>query len=403
LTHSQPEQIQATSSFDFGNLEETPFKFMQEQQQPATNTEPTKFDFSAFGADFSTAPSTNNTVAPTELAHNQESNSFDFLEDLKGLEGFKGTEEALATHVETPDFNSFDLSTPPNLPDLESFETPTESLPDFRGFETTSPETGRAETFSFEAATQMMGDFDNFTGGSGKAGPVEPLFPDFGEDTNAKVEDKGDIGLNWFSEPATQTQPTATAKEPSTVPSVQDQVEALFEAPFKGLTEEPTTATTAKVVDVQPQPQPQEVAQVPEKATPVQVEVSTPIAAAPITNGNGNGAAKAVADAGSLDTFLQVVKNNPRDASANLQLAEAYLQQGQAPQAITYYTGAIKGADSATLEQIAQRLRSILGQRDANPRFHHVLGDVYMKQGQHNLALNEYQLALGRSKSSAKF
>jgi tetratricopeptide (TPR) repeat protein len=390
LTHNQPEQTQASSSFYFGNLEETPFKFMQEQQPPATDTEPAKFDFGAFSTDFGTAPSTNNTAT-----HSQESKEFDFLEDLKGLEGFKGTEDALATPAEAHDLNSFDLSTPSDLTDLESFKTPTESLPDFKGFETANPDQGKAETFSFETATQMMGDFENFTGGSGKAGPVEPLFPDFGEDTAPKIEDQG---LNWFNEPATQAKSTTAAKEPSTVPSVQDQVEALFDEPFKGLTEEP-----AKVVDAQPVFPKVETAQVPEKTTPTQVEVSTPISSAPTTNGNGNGAAKAVADTASLDTALQVVKNNPRDASANLQLAEAYLQQGQAPQAITYYTGAIKGADSATLEQIAQRLRSILGQRDANPRFHHVLGDVYMKQGQHNLALNEYQLALGRNKSSAKF
>lgn len=99
-----------------------------------------------------------------------------------------------------------------------------------------------------------------------------------------------------------------------------------------------------------------------------------------------------------IDSYLKLVKSDPRNLLANIDLAEAYYQQGQYNQAITYYTGAIRVADKGTLDQLATRLQSILQQPGANPRFHRVLGDVYMKQGQFNVALNEYQLALGPAK-----
>lgn len=203
--------------------------------------------------------------------------------------------------------------------------------------------------------------------------------------------------LPAFEATAPQVQPVAEAELPpvqieATPPTLSQTTPTKNEAQLAQAVSEVTV----------PQPKAETVVAQPKVEMP---SVQSPVAVVPQSVANPatptveatatNGAAKV----NTLDSYLQQVKTNPRDTEANVQLAEAYYQQGQHNQAITYFGGAIKAADKPTLDKLANRLQNILGEANANPRFHRVLGDVYMKQGQYNMALNEYNQALGTAKA----
>ncbi len=103
------------------------------------------------------------------------------------------------------------------------------------------------------------------------------------------------------------------------------------------------------------------------------------------TNGSAN----------DLASYQNRVKQNPRDLEANLHLGNSYYEQSKYSEAITHYNTAIKVADAETLKGIVARLEKITASEDTNTRFHRVLGDAYMKQGQYHWALSEYNKALG--------
>ena len=212
-----------------------------------------------------------------------------------------------------------------------------------------------------------LGDFVDFEAFAGDTEPGKDLLPEVFEapDEAAKPAQADFMDLPDLMpfEPfelsqAVESAPTATAPE-TELPPVQ-------------------------IVATQPQSKP-------EAVTAQAASASSSPATQPIANGQGK--------TQTLESYLQMVKSNPRDLVANLELADAYYQQGQYNQSITYYTGAIKAADKPGLEQLAGRLRGIVKENGASPRFHHVLGDVYMKQGQASLALNEYKLALSTTKA----
>ncbi len=220
-----------------------------------------------------------------------------------------------------------------------------------------------------------LDDFVDFEAFANDTKPTEDLFPEiFGEQAEETKEGQPNftdlpdlIPLEPFEMPqAAKTAPTVSAAE-TELPPVQ-------------------------IVATPPQPRPETATFQP---VPSQQPVAQPVSSQPAAQSIANGQSKPQ----TLENYLQLVKNNPRDVAANLELADAYYQQGQYNQSITYYTGAIKAADKPALEQLAGRLRGIVKASGASPRFHHVLGDVYMKQGQANLALNEYKLALSTTKA----
>jgi tetratricopeptide (TPR) repeat protein len=104
---------------------------------------------------------------------------------------------------------------------------------------------------------------------------------------------------------------------------------------------------------------------------------------------NGNGAGN------DLANYQSRIRQNPKDLEANLQLGNAYVEQNKVTEALAHYSNAIKVADAETLKTIVAKLQKITEESDANPRYHRVLGDAYMKQGQYHWALSEYSKALG--------
>ena len=87
-----------------------------------------------------------------------------------------------------------------------------------------------------------------------------------------------------------------------------------------------------------------------------------------------------------------LVAAEPGNHFARLTLAVAY-SDGQQDRALNEYRRLIKDSEELVPEVI-ERLKEMIADGDAPGRAHRVLGDAYMKQGQFDLAMAEFQRAL---------
>ena len=87
-----------------------------------------------------------------------------------------------------------------------------------------------------------------------------------------------------------------------------------------------------------------------------------------------------------------LVAAEPGNHFARLTLAVAY-SDGQHDRALSEYRRLIKESDEL-LPEVIERLREMIADGGAPGRAHRVLGDAYMKQGQFDLAMAEFQRAL---------
>jgi len=87
-----------------------------------------------------------------------------------------------------------------------------------------------------------------------------------------------------------------------------------------------------------------------------------------------------------------LVAAEPSNHFARLTLAVAY-SDGQPERALNEYRRLIKNSDEV-LPEVVERLREMIADGGAPARVHRVLGDAYMKQGQFDLAMAEFQRAL---------
>jgi Tfp pilus assembly protein PilF len=90
-----------------------------------------------------------------------------------------------------------------------------------------------------------------------------------------------------------------------------------------------------------------------------------------------------------LESLVQADPSNP---FARLTLAVAY-SSTDPERALNEYRRLIKDSDELVPE-IIERLREMIADGDAPPRVYRVLGDAYMKLGQFDLAMAEFQRAL---------
>ncbi|MEO6457055.1 MAG: tetratricopeptide repeat protein, partial [Chloroflexia bacterium] len=88
----------------------------------------------------------------------------------------------------------------------------------------------------------------------------------------------------------------------------------------------------------------------------------------------------------------EMADHNPDDLSTQMALASAYAQSGEYDAALRTYRRALKKRtmSPAMLEVIADELSDIEAEAAHLPRFHQVLGDLYMKQGRYKDAIDEY-------------
>jgi len=87
-----------------------------------------------------------------------------------------------------------------------------------------------------------------------------------------------------------------------------------------------------------------------------------------------------------------LVAAEPGNHFARLTLAVAY-GDGQPERALNEYRRLIKDSEEV-LPEVIERLKEMIADGGAPPRTHRVLGDAYMKQGQFDLAMAEFQRAL---------
>ena len=95
---------------------------------------------------------------------------------------------------------------------------------------------------------------------------------------------------------------------------------------------------------------------------------------------------------GQMAALEALVAADPTNAFARLTLAVAY--GGEQPeQALNEYRRLIKESDEL-LSEVVERLREMIADGVGGGRAHRVLGDAYMKLGQFDLAMAEFQRAL---------
>jgi hypothetical protein len=100
----------------------------------------------------------------------------------------------------------------------------------------------------------------------------------------------------------------------------------------------------------------------------------------------------------AVEYYSKMVREKPRDVTANLKLGYAYLDLSQYSQALECFAKIIKQTDKARVDEIVTKLQSLPASEQNTARYHRVLGDAYMKQGYHHWALSEYSKALSVGK-----
>jgi tetratricopeptide (TPR) repeat protein len=94
-----------------------------------------------------------------------------------------------------------------------------------------------------------------------------------------------------------------------------------------------------------------------------------------------------------LASLAAMVEAQPDNHFARLTLAVAYVSGRLPDQALSEYRRLIRESEELVPE-VVERLKEMIADGDAPARAHRVLGDAYMKLGQFDLAMAEFQRAL---------
>ncbi|MEI6043818.1 MAG: hypothetical protein WCS37_05445, partial [Chloroflexota bacterium] len=363
--------------------------------------EPFGFDFSgtppptakvddaakAFSFDFSGTP-------PARLDEPAQPFNFDFGENLNVANPIPET-LGFAQKQPEPTFN-FDFGlTPPTTSTRE-----TDFDFDFKA-ETVTPETQTFQLDDFQQGLKPVSE----AAGSGST-PTLPDF-DFGElaGTSPSPENQGfgpkknltDFGAvpNISENSQTISSPFGFDLSELTRPSALVPEPKVSKEPPRGIETPPTPVRHVPEARFVPEPTPPPSFKKETLEIPPVVEARrrpTPPVSPPRSEATSP---EVAASTSELAPYLNRVRQNPRDLEANLYLGNIYLEQNKYNESIAHYTNAIKVADTGTLKEIVTRIEKIIAAGVSNPRFHRVLGDAYMKQGQYHWALSEYSKALG--------
>ena len=177
----------------------------------------------------------------------------------------------------------------------------------------------------------------------------------------------------------------------------RDEAPAPADAPFGGLVDQDVVMmegrSPSEAVAKAPEPPPAiadwwdtRPARPPEGVPPAE-QATGPVAPPP--------AAPALGAAEQLAGLEELVAADPHNAVARLTLAVAYSSR-RPEQALNEYRRLIKASDEV-LPEVIERLREMIADGEGGGRAHRVLGDAYMKLGQFDLAMTEFQRALTAS------
>ncbi len=99
-----------------------------------------------------------------------------------------------------------------------------------------------------------------------------------------------------------------------------------------------------------------------------------------------------------IDELVRRLEEAPDDTATRLALAGAYEQRDDYTHAAEQYRKLIKGrtVPAPVLDIVAENLRDLVDSRPDDPALHRLLGDVYMKQGQFQMAITQYNWLLAQ-------
>jgi ribosomal protein S15P/S13E len=166
-----------------------------------------------------------------------------------------------------------------------------------------------------------------------------------------------------------QPEPVHAGSRPITAPLV-----APAEAPSASGADAPARVPT----------QPSLAPAAPAVANPPEVLAGPPVDLAPIS--------------GSIDDLARHLRDNPTDVASRLALAIGYEQRDDYARSAEQYRQLIKGREVPVnvLEVVTGNLREMLEAQPDNGVLHRLLGDCYMKQGQFQMAISQYNWLLQR-------
>ncbi|HUP27807.1 MAG TPA: tetratricopeptide repeat protein, partial [Chloroflexia bacterium] len=94
----------------------------------------------------------------------------------------------------------------------------------------------------------------------------------------------------------------------------------------------------------------------------------------------------------SFSELQAMAERNPEDLSTLMALASAFTQSGELDSALRVYRRILKKRtiSPGILSMVADEIDDLASEAGNLPRYHQVLGDLYMKQGRYKEAIEEY-------------
>jgi cytochrome c-type biogenesis protein CcmH/NrfG len=125
-------------------------------------------------------------------------------------------------------------------------------------------------------------------------------------------------------------------------------------------------------------------------------EAPAPVAAEPAQAPVAPAAVPLAPAGGSMDELARHLRDNPDDTAGRLALAIGYEQRDDITRAAEQYRLLIKGRNvpENLLDIVTGNLRDLVEAQPDNPALHRLLGDAYMKQGQYQMAISQYNWLL---------
>ncbi|MDQ3704558.1 MAG: hypothetical protein M3437_04920 [Chloroflexota bacterium] len=331
------------------------------------------------------------TPAPTpapEAAATPEPEVEAQTETTRGRGRKKGAADdssAVKARVSWADATSPGLPTLPDSQDLQGMTTGPlgQEEPEVEDVEATVPQ-GSKQTRALKPTPDMVPE------------PALDVAPDVAPETPAEPEPKrprGRAATAATSAPAPQAAPVETpAVEPvQEVDTVEDVTPAATpvaaEAPVPAVPTTPSVAPTPTATPV-----PVEVPEYTYQPMQGQQETSQQVEMPKVGDGRSMYTSGPLPELEGFEALRQLVEANPDDIGAHMALAAGYSQLGDLSTTLRVYRRVLRkrNVPPMFLSLIAEELNDYEREMQGDAHYHQVRGDLYMKQGRHQEAIQEY-------------
>ncbi|MDQ5823899.1 MAG: hypothetical protein M3441_06750 [Chloroflexota bacterium] len=190
--------------------------------------------------------------------------------------------------------------------------------------------------------------------------------------------------------PTPQAAPVETpAEEP--VQEVDTVEDATPSAPVAAEAPAPTVPTTPSVAPT-PTPAPVEVPEYTYQPMQGQQETQQQVEMPKVGDGRSMYTSGPLPELEGFEALRQLVEANPDDIGAHMALAAGYSQLGDLSTTLRVYRRVLRkrNVPAMFLSLIAEELNDYEREMQGDAHYHQVRGDLYMKQGRHQEAIQEY-------------